>query len=92
MSSSEYENHSPSPPPPPREQHAWETATKPNVSNSGILSNVFSFVSREITEFVVNATGVAEVRLTQFKELKPVLMYLLGREGLKYATCGGTIA
>lgn len=63
MSGSEYENHSPSPSPSPYEQHASETAISADGSRTGLLSNVLSFVSREITEFVINATGVAEVRL-----------------------------
>jgi len=38
----------------------------------GILSNVFSFVSREIGEFVINATGTSEVRsvFSDFKRVK----------------------
>lgn len=66
MSSSEDENTIPSPSPPTNEHRALGTTTNTSDSKTGLLSNVLSFVSREITEFVVNAAGVAEVGLLPF--------------------------
>jgi hypothetical protein len=42
--------------------HSTRHDPEPKFSEPGILSNVFSFVSREIGEFMINATGKAEVR------------------------------
>lgn len=43
-----------------------------NRDDPGILLNVFSFVSREIGEFMINATGKSEVRsvFSDFKRIK----------------------
>lgn len=40
--------------------HSKRHDPEPKYSEPGILSNVFSFVSREIGEFMINATGQAE--------------------------------
>lgn len=66
MSSTEDEDR-PSPSPPSYGERALETTVNTSDSRTGLLSNVLSFVSREITEFVVNAAGVAEVRLMPFQ-------------------------
>jgi hypothetical protein len=68
MSGSEDENLPPSPSLLSYEQSVSETTANSSGSRTGLLSNVFSFVSREITEFVVNATGVADVRLMPFRD------------------------
>ncbi|KAH7927970.1 hypothetical protein BV22DRAFT_243402 [Leucogyrophana mollusca] len=41
----------------PSTEHPTSMARNPPRQNTGILSNVFSFVSRELESFVVNATG-----------------------------------
>jgi hypothetical protein len=41
--------------------HSTRHDPEPRYSEPGILSNVLSFVSREIGEFMINATGKAEV-------------------------------
>ena len=67
MSSSEDENPISSPSRRSYEQRASETIATTSDSRTGLLSNVLSFVSREITEFVVNAAGVTEVSLMPFQ-------------------------
>ncbi|KAF8484370.1 hypothetical protein JB92DRAFT_3028972 [Gautieria morchelliformis] len=59
------ENRPPSPSPLPYEQSVSETTANSSGSKTGLLSNVFSFVSREITEFVVNAAGVADTSVAR---------------------------
>jgi len=61
MSNSEEESISRSPSPTYSDEEAQDTTKNANNSRGGLLSNVLSFVSREITDFVVTATGGAEV-------------------------------
>ena len=65
-SASDHGYNSPDPPRRHRRQrNALNGVSNTGGTGGGILSNVISFVSREIGEFVVTATGGVEVRLAQ---------------------------
>ncbi|KAG2153957.1 hypothetical protein DEU56DRAFT_772001 [Suillus clintonianus] len=64
--------------------HSNRHNLKPRRSEPGILSNVLSFVSREIGEFVINATGKAESGPSKLKRGHDTKLEERGRQRKGY--------